>query len=989
MDIIPAIASPSLTTSARSRPRHTPHRIHRITCPYPRCPQTFLSHKGRTYHIRSVHAVEEAYAAPAPAADPVGGQAELEAQGDNLLDGDDLHLEVEPAYDDEEFPELDVPRVIAPQVDPRPRGMKNYHPRLTGRPCDANGVLLAPGTPPLPRTTKSNNDWSPYENKTQFLLADFLYRKAQMSARNVDELMEIWDEYMSPFESFSPYTSARDLLETIDLTTLGDAPWHALNITFSGEAGPTSPSWMSDAYEVWYRDPLIVAQNILDNPDFASEFDYAAYVELGTDGKRRWSDFMSGNLAWRHSDSIYADDPTTQDAMYCPIILGSDKTTVSVATGQLEYWPVYFSIGNIHNNVRRAHRNGVVPIAFLAIPKSTRRYDNDEAFRAFKHRVYHASLDAIFQAIHQEMTSPVVLRCPDGHFRRVIFGLGAYIADYPEQVTLSGVVSDWCPKCTAYRDDLDGPAVSRTQSLYEDLVDLLGTAELRTEYGINAAVEPFTLDLPRADIYEMISPDVLHQLIKGTFKDHLVDWVGEYLALEHGSEARAGVYLDEIDRRIAATPPFAGLRHFHDGRRFKQWTGDDSKGLMKVYLPALVGLVDDDIVRTITAFLDFIYIARRQDLDEISLKDLDRALVNFHRFREVFRTSGVRPTGFNLPRQHSLVHYHHHIVDFGAPNGLCSSITESRHITAVKKPWRRSNRNNALGQMLVTNQRLDKLAASYNDFVERGMLPRTHYPSLPEGSTLGGDAGDDFEGGPVNDERVSGHVTMARTPARGYPSDLSTLAIHIGEPTLPELTRRFLYDQLLAPDLAAQGFSSDDVDSVDDLPLIFSSISVFHSAVATFYAPSDESGIHGMRRERIRSTRSWRKGPARRDCAFVVQDQEEKGMKGLDVVRILLLFSFRHDGVLYPCALVHWYKKVGRSPDSVSGMWKVKPDEDCHGRVLTVVHLDSLFRAAHLIPVYGKDFRVPSRWKHTDSLDAFATFYVNKFVDHHAHEIAF
>lgn len=33
---------------------------------------------------------------------------------------------------------------------------------------------------------------------------------------------------------------------------------------------------------------------------------------------------------------------------------------------------------------------------------------------------------------------------------------------------------------------------------------------------------------------------------------------------------------------IAATPPFPGLRHFHDGRRYKQWTGDDSKGLMKV-----------------------------------------------------------------------------------------------------------------------------------------------------------------------------------------------------------------------------------------------------------------------------------------------------------------------------------------------------------------------------------------------------------------------
>ena len=60
----------------------------------------------------------------------------------------------------------------------------------------------------------------------------------------------------------------------------------------------------------------------------------------------------------------------THGAMFVPIILGSDKTTVSVATGNNKYWPVYGSIGNIHNNVRRAHGSGLVLIAFLSIPKS-------------------------------------------------------------------------------------------------------------------------------------------------------------------------------------------------------------------------------------------------------------------------------------------------------------------------------------------------------------------------------------------------------------------------------------------------------------------------------------------------------------------------------------------------------------------------------------------------------------------------------------------
>ena len=52
-----------------------------------------------------------------------------------------------------------------------------------------------------------------------------------------------------------------------------------------------------------------------------------------------------------------------------PIILGSDKTTVSVATGQHDYYPLYLSIGNLHNMACHAHKNGVKLIVFLAMPK--------------------------------------------------------------------------------------------------------------------------------------------------------------------------------------------------------------------------------------------------------------------------------------------------------------------------------------------------------------------------------------------------------------------------------------------------------------------------------------------------------------------------------------------------------------------------------------------------------------------------------------------
>ena len=37
--------------------------------------------------------------------------------------------------------------------------------------------------------------------------------------------------------------------------------------------------------------------------------------------------------------------------------------------------------------------------------------------------------------------------CPDGHYRRAVYVLGPYIADYPEQVLLAGVVNGWCVRC--------------------------------------------------------------------------------------------------------------------------------------------------------------------------------------------------------------------------------------------------------------------------------------------------------------------------------------------------------------------------------------------------------------------------------------------------------------------------------------------------------------------------------------------------------------
>jgi hypothetical protein len=127
------------------------------------------------------------------------------------------------------------------------------------------------------------------------------------------------------------------------------------------------------------------------------------------------------------------------------------------------------------------------------------------------------------------------------------------------------------------------------------------------------------------------------------------------------------------------------------------------------------------MVHAISAFMEFCYLVRRSQIDEDTLVAINMAVRRFHQERSIFIEVGIRKD-FSLPRQHSLVHYQHLIQLFGAPNGVCSSITESKHIKAVKEPWRRSSRNQPLGEILLTNQRLDKLAVSRIDFQARGML---------------------------------------------------------------------------------------------------------------------------------------------------------------------------------------------------------------------------------------------------------------------------
>ena len=406
--------------------------------------------------------------------------------------------------------------------------------------------------------------------------------------------------------------------------------------------------------------------------------------------------------------------------------------------------------------------------------------------------------------------------------------------------------------------------------------------------------------------------------------------------------------------------------------------------------------------------MDACYIARRNAISASALQRFQERVEKFHELREAFITCDVRKD-MKLPREHAFNHYHSLIQYFGSPNGLCSSITESEHKESVKHPWGRSNRFKAIAQMVVTLLRLHKMAAARQRFASQGMLkgttasymagvvgandpqedltPRESEHSFP---------GADEEGIPVDDvrdEEALSLVTLCvRTGASvddydqslfsfltesGYPRDMEDLAVSIQLPSLPIALRQFLF-LLKNPD-------STSAPSLSDLPQFHGRVYVHYSALATFFAPSDLCGVGGMHKERIRSTPSWYDHP-RHDTVFVVLDDSLPGMDGMVIARVRLLFSFNYKNVDHSCALVNWLVREGDKPDPDTGMWVVSLEKENGVPTTQVIDVKTIVRAAHLIPVFGSE-KVPSDVYHYNSLDRYRTFFINKYADHHSHEL--
>ena len=168
--------------------------------------------------------------------------------------------------------------------------------------CNERGEFLTSDEPPASPAARSLTDWSPFNSRVGFELAEFIFAEAELSRRKADHLLELWTATLVPCGIAPPIADYRDLLQQVDSIPLGDVPWESFCLSYNNPPPQTTcpPEWKIAEYEVWFRNPREVIKSILSNPEFDGHVDYSAFQEF-EGSQRRYCNMMSGDWSWEQS----------------------------------------------------------------------------------------------------------------------------------------------------------------------------------------------------------------------------------------------------------------------------------------------------------------------------------------------------------------------------------------------------------------------------------------------------------------------------------------------------------------------------------------------------------------------------------------------------------------------------------------------------------------------------------------------------------------
>ncbi|KAH9847794.1 hypothetical protein C2E23DRAFT_741139, partial [Lenzites betulinus] len=440
--------------------------------------------------------------------------------------------------------------------------------------------------------------WAPFECQEEWELAEWLVTSG-LTQSNIDKFLKL---KITQTRTHPSFRSNYLFYKMVDELPGGLASWKVEVFDAVGDEMGEDGKPKRERVELWKRDALDCVRELFENPLFRDHIRYAPEKQYADHAGEShvYNNMWTGNWWWDVQMKL------PNDATVAPIILASDKTTLSRMSGDKSAWPVYLTLGNFDQNTRRKpSSHATVLLGYLPVAKLECFSEKKRALEGY--RLFHQCMRTLLEPLMAAGRDGVMMTCADGFIRRVFPIIAAYIADHPEQCLVSACQENYCPKCPVSPDKRGEPSVSalKDPARVSEVLNSAAHDDWKppefSQWGLRA-VEPFWRDFPHCNIFTALTPDILHQLHKGVFKDHLVSWVTK--AIPDGDGA------DEIDKRFMAMPRHSDLRHFKKGISLvSQWTGTEYKNMEKVFLGTMAGAADERVTRAVRAVLDFIYYA--------------------------------------------------------------------------------------------------------------------------------------------------------------------------------------------------------------------------------------------------------------------------------------------------------------------------------------------------------------------------------------------
>ncbi|KAI0689126.1 hypothetical protein BC835DRAFT_1283602, partial [Cytidiella melzeri] len=778
-----------------------------------------------------------------------------------------------------------------------------------------------------------------------------------------------------------------------------------------------------EVFELWKRDPIECIRELLSNPMFEEHLRYAPERRYEDEWLKKpiLSEMWSG--AWWES----IQEQLPEGATLVPVILASDKTQLSNFSGDKSAWPVYLTIGNIAKAVRRSPSyNATVLIGYLPVSKMECFSKGKRASSIYQ--LFHDCMRSLLAPLVKAGKEGVEMVCADGFIRRVHPVIAAYIADHPEQCLVACCRQSHCPRCLVEPERRGQPIQSPTlrdpvqiASMIDETLQSGGCKPAGFEEAGLHAIDPFWKNLPYCNIFTCMTPDLLHQLHKGMFKDHTVKWA---TACVNGKK-------DEIDRRFRAMPSHPNLRHFKKGISLvSQWTGNEYKQMEKIFLGVVAGSADADVIKAVRAILDFVYFAHFETHTEESLSGLDEAWTRFHTHKHVFVRLGIRKDFNTIPKLHSMTHYLESIRLLGTADGYNSEGPERLHINFAKLGYRASNRKQYIQQMTVWLDRQDAVRRfdGYLQWLRHGrvsQLPQTGEKDDGDndeddgGENNTADSGDELLGAgvaePESGELDEGNYKISQKPAfpntsvRTIAKDFcapdfarcleefvtKTEALHFAQASRASTSSLRRPAATHTPQTAPQSLSF--LRSINDYT-VFAVYKQFKKALPLMSQVSKKLTSDSICALPARAAKTSRLIHARAAHFSTVlaysgtdggaeTDEDPGAVKnpidaGLTVGQVRVIFRLP-DNVNYiskdPLAYVEWFTPF-QQYDSTVGMFSVAPSQRNHRRRASIIPITAIVRSCHLIPVWGRAANI--HWTSENVLERCTRFYVNTYLRH-------